>query len=220
MFIDLRADGKLDGVYHDAQQSTSKNITGASAWFSCSVTSNSLQPHGLQHTKPLCPSPAPRVYSNSCPLSRWSHPTTSFSVIPFNSRFQSFPASGSFQISQFFLSCGQSIGVSASASVPPMNIQDWSPLEWTGWTPCSTRDSQESSPIPQFKSINSLALIFLYSPTLISIHDYWKTKALTIQTFVGKVMPLLFNMLYRFVIAFLPRSNHLLISPHCLCSIK
>ena len=179
MFIDLRADVKLDGVYHDAQQSTSKNITGASAWFSCSVVSESLWPHGLQDPpRPPCPSPAPRVYSNSCPLSQRSHPTTSFSVIPFNSRFQSFPASGSFQISQFFLSCGQSIGVSASASVPPMNIQDWSPLEWTGWTPCSPRDSHKSSLIPQFKSNNSLVLGFLYSPAVTSIHDYWKNHSL------------------------------------------
>ena len=101
--------------------------------FSCSVVSYSLWPHGLQHTRLLCPSPTPRVCSNSCPSSRWCHPTISSSVIPFSSCFQSFPASGSFQISQFFPSGGQSIGVSASASVLPVNIQDWSPLGWTGW---------------------------------------------------------------------------------------
>ena len=101
--------------------------------FSHSVVSYSLWPRGLQHTRPLCPSPTPRAYSNSCPLSLWCHPTISSSVIPFSYRFQSFPASGSFPTSQFFASGGQSIRVSASASVLPMNIQDWFPLGWTGW---------------------------------------------------------------------------------------
>ena len=94
---------------------------------------HSLQPHELQHTRPPCPSPTPRVYPNSCPLSRWCHPTTSSSVIPCSSSLQSFPASGSLQMSQLFTSGGQSIGVSASTSVLPMNIQDWSPLGLTGW---------------------------------------------------------------------------------------
>ena len=104
-----------------------------SVWFSHSVMSNSLQPHGLQHNRLPCLSPTPRVYSNSCPSSWWCHPTISSSVVPFSSCLQSFPASGSFPMSQFFASCGQSIGVSASASVLPMNIQDWFPLGWTGW---------------------------------------------------------------------------------------
>ena len=104
-----------------------------SVQFSLSVVSPSLWPHGLQHTRPPCPSPTPRVYSNSCPLSQWCRPTISSSVSPFFSHLQSFPASGSFQMSQFFASGGQSIGVSASASVLPMNIQDWFPLGWTGW---------------------------------------------------------------------------------------
>ena len=95
--------------------------------------SDSLQPHGLQHASPPCPSPTLRVHSNSCPLSRWCHPTISSSVIPFSSCLQSFSASGAFQISQFFISGGQSIRVSASTSVFPMNIQDWVPLGWTGW---------------------------------------------------------------------------------------
>ena len=95
--------------------------------------SDSLQPHGLQHTRLPCPSPTPRVYSNSCPLNQWCHPTISSSVIPFSSCLQSFPASGTFQMSQLFASDGQSIGVSALASVLPMNTQDWSPLGWTGW---------------------------------------------------------------------------------------
>ena len=95
--------------------------------FSYSVMSNSVRPHGLQHARPPCPSPTPGVYSDSCPLSRWCHPTISSSVVPFFSRLQSFPALGSFHMNQFFTSGGQSIGVSASASVLPVNIQDWFP---------------------------------------------------------------------------------------------
>ena len=95
--------------------------------------SYSLWPHGLQHTRPPCPSPTPGVYSNSCSLSWWCHPTIPTSVVPFSSCLQSFPASGSFQMSQLFTSDGQSIEVSALTSVLPMNIQDWSPLRWTGW---------------------------------------------------------------------------------------
>ena len=91
---------------------------------------------------------------------------------------QSFPESGSFPMSQLFAWCGQSIGVTASTSVLPMNTQDWSPLEWTGWISCSPSDSQESSPTPHFKGINSLVLSFLYSPALTSIHDYWKSHSL------------------------------------------
>ena len=105
--------------------------------------SDSLQPHGLQHTRLPCPSPTPRVYSNSCSLSWWCHPTISSSVIPFSSCLQSFLASGSFQRSQFFALGGQSIGVSASASVLPMNIQGWFPLGWTGWI-----SLQSSWPLP------------------------------------------------------------------------
>ena len=101
--------------------------------FSRSVVSDSLWPHGLQHTRPLCPSPTPGVYSNSCPMSRWCHPTVSSSGVLFSSHLWSFPASESFPMSQFFASGGQSIRVSASASVLPINIQDWSPLGWTGW---------------------------------------------------------------------------------------
>ena len=104
----------------------------SSIQFSHSVMSDSLRPHGLQHARPPCPSPTPRVYSNSCPLSRWCHPAISSSVAHFSSCPQSFPVSGSFQMSQLFTSGRQSIGVSASASVLPMNIQDWFPLGWTG----------------------------------------------------------------------------------------
>ena len=105
----------------------------SSVQFSPSGVSYTLQPHRPQHARPSCPSPTPGVHPNSCPLSWWCHPTISSSVVPCSSRLQSFPASGSFQMSQFFTSGGQSIGISASASVLPVNIQDWSPLGWTGW---------------------------------------------------------------------------------------
>ena len=146
----------------------------SSVQFSLLVVSDSLQPHELQHARPPCPSPTPGVHPNSCPLSWWYHPAISSSVVSFSSCLHSFSASGSFQMSQFFPSGGQSIGVSASASVLLMNIQNSSELisfrmDW--WSP---RDSQESSPTPQFKSINSSVLSFLYSPTLTSIHDYRK----------------------------------------------
>ena len=105
----------------------------SSVQFSCSVMSSSLQSHGLQHARLPCPSPTPEVCSNSCPSSQWCYPTISLSVVPFSSCLQSFPASGSFPVSQFFTSGGHSIGVSALAPVLPMNIQDWFPLGWTGW---------------------------------------------------------------------------------------
>ena len=105
----------------------------SSVQFSRSVVSDSLRLHGLEHTRPPYPSPTPGVYSNSCTLSRWCHPAISSSVGPFSSHLQSFPASGSFQMSQLFASGGQSTGVSALTSVLSMNIQDWSPLGWTGW---------------------------------------------------------------------------------------
>ena len=149
-----------------------------SVQFSHSVVSNSLWPHEPQHTRPPCPSPTPRVHPNSCPSSQWCHPTMSSSVVPFSSCPQPFPASGSFPLSQFFTSGGQSIGISASTSVLPMNTQDWSPLGWTGWISLQPKGSQESSPTSQFKSINSSALSFLYSPILTSIHDHWKNRSL------------------------------------------
>ena len=163
--------------------------------------SNSLLPHGLQHARLPCPSPTPGVYSNSCPSRRWCHPTISSSVIPFSSCLQSFPASGSFQMTQFFTSGGQSIGTSASASVLPMNIQDWFPLGWTGWI-----------------SLQSKGLSRVFSNTTLQKHQFFgtqlssvqlshpdmttgKTIALTRRTFAGKVMSLLFNKLSRLVIA-------------------
>ena len=147
-----------------------------SVQFSHSVVSNSFWLHGLQHARPPCPSPTPGACSNSC-LSQWCHPTILSSIIPFSSCPQSFPASCYFPMRQFFASGGQSIGASASASVLPMNIQDWFPLGLTVWSSCSPRDFQESSPTPQFKSVNSSVLRFLYVPTFTSIHDYWKTHS-------------------------------------------
>ena len=143
-----------------------------SVQFSHSVVSDSLWPRELQHARPPCPSPTAGVHPNPCPLSWWCHPTISSSVVPFSSCPQYFPASGSFQMSQLFTSGGQNTGVSASTSVLPMNTQDWSPLVWT------KGDSQELSPTPQFKSINSAVLSFIYSPTLTSTHDHWKNYSL------------------------------------------
>ena len=146
--------------------------------FSLSVMSDSLRPHESQHARAPCPSPTPGVHSNSCPSSRWCHPAISSSVVPFSSCPQSLPASETFPMSQLFTWGGQSIGVSASASVLPMNTQDWSPLGWTGWTFLQYKESQESSLTPQFKSISSSVLNFLHSPTLTSIHDHWKNHSL------------------------------------------
>ena len=145
--------------------------------FSHSVLSNSLQPHWL-HARLPCPSPTPRAYSNSCPLSWWCHPTISSSVVPFSSHLQSFPASGSFQMSQFFTSGGQSIGVSASALVFPMNTQDWSPLEWTGWISLQSKGLSRVFSNTIVQNIKFSGLSFLYSSTLTSIHGYWKNHSL------------------------------------------
>ena len=147
-----------------------------SVQFSHLVVCDALWPHEVQHARLPCPSPTPGVYPNSCPLSRWCHPAISSSVVPTSSCLQSFPASGSFQMSQLFASDGQNIGISASASILPMNIQVLFPLGLV-WSHCSPRDSQELFPTPQFKSINSSVLSFLYSPTLTSIYDYWKNHS-------------------------------------------
>ena len=133
-------------------------LTFSSLQFSHSVVSYSLQPHGLQHTRPPCPSPTPGVYSDSCPLSRWYHPTSSSSVIPFSCP-QSFPASGSFWMSHLFASGGQSIGVSASTSFLPMNIQSWFPLGWTGWI-----------------SLQSKGLSRVFSNTTVQKHQFFSTQ--------------------------------------------
>ena len=110
-----------------------ESVAKFNSQFSCSVLLDYLQPHESQHSRPPCPSPTPGVYSNSCPLSQWCHPVISASVVPFSSCPQSLPASESFPMSQCFAWGGQSIGISASASVLPMNTQDWFRLEWTGW---------------------------------------------------------------------------------------
>ena len=129
--------------------------------------SNSLWPHGLQHTRPPCPSPTPGVYPNSCPLSWWCHPTISSSVVLFSSCPQYFPASGSFKMSQLFASGGQSIGVSVSTSVLPMNTQDWSPLEWTGWISLQSKGlsrffSKHQFFDVQFSSVQLLSCVWLF----------------------------------------------------------
>ena len=145
--------------------------------FSHSVMSNSLWPHGLQHTRLPCPSPTSGAGSNSCPWSRWYLATISSSVVPFSSRLQSFPASGSFPMSQLFTSGGQSIGVSASASVLPMNIQDGFPLGWTGWISLQSKGLSRvfSSTSIQRHQLFSTPPFSLFSLT--SVHDYWKNHS-------------------------------------------
>ena len=135
-----------------------KQLKAISVQFSRSVVSDSLRPHGLQHAKPPCPAQTPGVYSDSCPLRRWCHATISSSVIPFSTRLQSFPTSGSFQMSQLFASGGQSTGVSASTSVLPMNIQDGFPLGWTGWI-----------------SLKSKGLSRVFSNTTVQKHQFFGT---------------------------------------------
>ena len=162
-----------------------------------------LWPHGLQHTRPPRPSPTLRVYPNSCPLSRWCHPTISSSIIPFSSCPQSFPASGSFPMSQLFTTGGQSIGASASTSVLPMNISfrmDWLDLLAVQGTLKSLLQHHSSkASILQCSAFFTVQLSHPYVTT-------GKTIALTRPTFVGKVMSLLLNMLSRLVITFLPGS--------------
>ena len=158
------------------------NTWPSSVKFSLSVVSNSLQPHGLQHIRPPCPSPTPGVYSNSCPLSQWCHPTISSSVVPFSSCLQSFPASGSFPTSQFFASGGESIGVSASASVFPMTAQDWFPLGLTGLISLQSNGLSRvfsNTTVQKHQAFFMVQLSHLYMTT-------WKTIAWTIRTFVAK----------------------------------
>ena len=163
-----------------------------SVQFSRSVVSNSLRPHELQHARAPCPSPTPGVHPNPCPLSRWCHPAISFSVIPFSSCPQSFPASGSFPMSQLFTSGGQIIGVSASTSVLPMNTQDWSLLGWTTWI------SSQSKGLSRVLSSTTVQKHQFFSAQLSSqsnshIHTCLLEKTgLTRWTFVRKAMSLLF----------------------------
>ena len=159
---------------------TWKHAQFSSVQFSDSVVSDSLRTHESQHARPPCPSPSPGVHSDSRPSSPWCHPAISSSVVPFSSCPQSLPASESFSMSQLFAWDGQSTGVSASASFLAKKSQGWSSSEWTGWISLqeSPRDSQESSPTPQFKSINSSALSLLHSPTITSIHDHRKNHSL------------------------------------------
>ena len=160
----------------------------SSVQFSHSVMFDSLRPHGLQHTRLPCPSPTPRAFSNSCPSSQWCHVTISFSVIPFSSRLQSCPASGSFPVSQFFTSGGQRIEVSASASVLPVTIQDWFPLGWAGWISVQSKGLSRvfsNTTVQKKASILRSSVFFMVQLS----HPYTtirKTIALTRWTFVPK----------------------------------
>ena len=180
-----------------------------------------MWPPGLKHARLSYPLLSPRVCYDSCQLSWWCYLTTSSSVTPFF-YLQSLPASG-FPVSQLFTLGSQNIGTTASASILPMNIRCWFPLRLTGLISLLSKGlSKEFSLALQFKSISSLVLSLLYGPTLTSVHDYWKDYGLDfdIQTFDSKVMSLLFNKLSRLLIAFLPRSKHLLITwlPVTICS--
>ena len=174
--------------------------------FSRSVVSDSLWHHEPQHARPPCPSPTPRVYPNPCP-SWWCHSTCSSSVIPFSPCPQSFLASRSFPMSQLFTSGGQNIGVSASTSVLPVNTQDWSPLGWTGWISLQSKGTLKNLLQHHGSKASILQRLAFFIVQL--SHTYLttgKTIALIRQNFVGKVMSLLFNILSRLVINFLPRS--------------
>ena len=184
------------------------NKLNSSVQFSCSVVSNSLQPHGLQHARPCSPPPTPGVYSNSCPLSRWCHPTISSSVITFSSCLQPSQHQGLFYESVLCIRWPKYW--SFSFSISPSN--EYSGLISFRMDSLDLLAVQESSPIPEFKSIHSSALNFLYGPNFTTIRDYWKNHSSDYTHFGCKVMSLLFNMLSRFGIAFLPRSKHLLIS--------
>ena len=151
--------------------------TFISVEFSRSVMSSSFWPHELQHPRPPCPSLTPRVHSNSCPLSRWCHPAISSSVVPFSSCPQSLPESEYFPMSQLFTWGGQSTGVSALASFFPKNTHDWSSLEWTGCISLKSKGLSRVFPNTRVQNINFSVLSFLYSPTLTSIHDYWKNHS-------------------------------------------
>ena len=175
--------------------------------FSHQVVSDFSWSHGQQQARPPCPSPSAGVWPSLCPLNWWCHPTLSSSVTLFSYCLQSFPTSGSFPVSQLFPSGGQSIWASASASVLPMSVQGWFPLGWTDLISFLFRGPSRVFSSTKVQNINSSALCILHSSTLISIHDYWKTTALTIWTSVGKVMSLLFKTLSRFVISFLPISK-------------
>ena len=148
------------------------------SYFSCSIISNSLWRHGLQHIRFPCPSLSPGAYLNSCPLRQWCHLTISSSIFPFSSCLQSFPASGSFPMSQFFASDGQSIGDSASSSVLPKSIQGWFPLGWTGWISLQSKGLSRvfSNTTVQKHQFFSTQPSF-YGPTLTSTHDYWKNHS-------------------------------------------
>ena len=189
-----------------------QNMVFSSVQFNHSVVSNSLWLHESQHARPPCPSSTPRVHSNSRPLSQWRHPAISSSVILFSSCPQSLPASESFPMSQLFAWGGQSIGVSASTSVLPMNTQDLSTLGWTGLI--SLQSKGLLSFLQHYSSKASILQCSAFFTVQLS-HPYMttgKTIALTRPTFVGKVISLVFNILSRLIITFLPRSKRLLIS--------
>ena len=172
--------------------------------------SNSLQPHGLQLASLLCPALFPWIFSNSCALSQWCHPTISSSASHYSSCPHSFPASGPFQWAGSLNQVAKVFGI--SASVLPMNIQGWFPLGLTVLMSLQTKELSKVFSSSTIQKHNSSQFNPLYGLILTCVHDYWKYQALTIQSFVNKVMSLLFSILSCFVKAFLSRSKHLLLS--------
>ena len=191
-----------------------------SVHFSRSVVSDSMQPHGLQQARPPCPSPTPGVYSNSCPLSRWCHPTISFSVAPFSSRLQSFPAWGSFQMSQFFTSSGQSIGVSASTSVLSKNIQDWFSLGWTCWISLQSKEfssllqhHSSKAPVLRHSAFFTVQLSYPYMTLLLWLVDLcWQSNVfdffLVTLCYIGNKVTELFKTLQLLILSQTPSGHY------------
>ena len=163
-------------IFKTPNRKSAKHMT--SVQFSHSVVSDSLRPHELQHARPPYPSPTPQVHSDSRPLSQWSHPAISPSVVPLSSCPQSLTASESVPMSQLFPWGGQSIGVSALVSLLPKKSQGWSPSEWTGWISLQSKGLSRVFSNTTVQNINSSALSLLHSPMLTSIHDHWKNHSL------------------------------------------
>ena len=167
------------------------------------------QPHGLQHARSSCQSPTPRVHSNSCPLNRWCHPKISSSVIPFHPALNLSQHQGLFQWVNSLHQVAKILELQHQSFQWIFRIDFFK--DWLVWFPCSPRDPQESSPVPQFKRINSTALSLLYGPTLTSVYDYWKNYSFDYMNLCWQSDVFAFNMLSRLVIVFLPRSKGLLI---------
>ena len=203
--MQIFSDSELENCIITRKKSLHENQSVSSVLQPCLTLGNPMD----CSIRPSWPSPTPRTCSNPCPSSQWCYPTISSSVIPFSSHLQPFPASGSFPMRQFFTSGGQSIEASTSASVLPMNIQDWFPLGWTAWISLQSKGLSRVFSSTTVQSINFWCSAFFMVQLSHPYMTTGKTIALTCWTFVIKVMSLLFKTLSRFVVAFLPRSKRL-----------